>query len=176
MFCVQILMIHGTSLKFPLKQINLLTALSEILRPHFKLLQCTSHQSALRCRTPTWMCFVDRVQLLLETFHLLTDFAKLIRVLSPPRTMRVMSWFLKSLRIQLPIACRSGWVTIVWLLMQIHSRTFRDPICWGKIISQFIFKNILMILWFDYRMSKEDLTQICGLADGIRMFNILHAK
>ncbi|XP_055847759.1 putative uncharacterized protein DDB_G0286901 isoform X2 [Episyrphus balteatus] len=26
------------------------------------------------------------------------------------------------------------------------------------------------------RMSKEDLIQICGLADGIRMFNILHAK
>ncbi|XP_055689943.1 transcription factor CP2-like protein 1 isoform X2 [Lutzomyia longipalpis] len=26
------------------------------------------------------------------------------------------------------------------------------------------------------RMSKEDLIQICGLADGIRMYNILHAK
>lgn len=26
------------------------------------------------------------------------------------------------------------------------------------------------------RMSKEDLIQICGLADGIRMFNILHVK
>lgn len=26
------------------------------------------------------------------------------------------------------------------------------------------------------RMSKEDLIQICGLADGIRMFNILHIK
>uniref|UniRef100_A0A0K8VTH7 Upstream-binding protein 1 n=2 Tax=Bactrocera latifrons TaxID=174628 RepID=A0A0K8VTH7_BACLA len=26
------------------------------------------------------------------------------------------------------------------------------------------------------RMSKEDLIQICGLADGIRMFNILRAK
>lgn len=25
-------------------------------------------------------------------------------------------------------------------------------------------------------MSKEDLIQICGLADGIRMFNILHVK
>lgn len=28
--------------------------------------------------------------------------------------------------------------------------------------------------WFS--MSKEDLIQICGLADGIRMFNILRAK
>lgn len=26
------------------------------------------------------------------------------------------------------------------------------------------------------RMSKEDLIQICGLADGIRMFNTLHTK
>lgn len=26
------------------------------------------------------------------------------------------------------------------------------------------------------RMSKDDMIQICGLADGIRMFNILHAK
>lgn len=26
------------------------------------------------------------------------------------------------------------------------------------------------------RMSKEDLIQICGLADGIRMYNSLHAK
>jgi transcription factor CP2 and related proteins len=26
------------------------------------------------------------------------------------------------------------------------------------------------------RMTKEDLVQICGLADGIRMFNILHVK
>lgn len=26
------------------------------------------------------------------------------------------------------------------------------------------------------RMSKEDMIQICGIADGIRMYNILHAK
>lgn len=26
------------------------------------------------------------------------------------------------------------------------------------------------------RMSKDDMIQICGLADGIRMYNILHAK
>ena len=26
------------------------------------------------------------------------------------------------------------------------------------------------------RMSRDDLIQICGLADGIRMFNALHAK
>lgn len=26
------------------------------------------------------------------------------------------------------------------------------------------------------RMSKEDLVQICGLADGIRMYNTLHSK
>jgi transcription factor CP2 and related proteins len=29
---------------------------------------------------------------------------------------------------------------------------------------------------FACRMSKDDLIQICGLADGIRMFNILHVK
>lgn len=27
-----------------------------------------------------------------------------------------------------------------------------------------------------YRMSKEDLAQICGLADGIRLYNTLHSK
>lgn len=27
-----------------------------------------------------------------------------------------------------------------------------------------------------YRMSKEDLVQICGLADGIRLYNTLHSK
>lgn len=27
-----------------------------------------------------------------------------------------------------------------------------------------------------YRMSKDDLIQICGLADGIRMYNTLHSK
>lgn len=26
------------------------------------------------------------------------------------------------------------------------------------------------------RMSKDDLVQICGLPDGIRLYNILHAK
>ena len=35
-------------------------------------------------------------------------------------------------------------------------------------------KKSLKFIYF--RMSKEDLIQICGLADGIRMFNILRAK
>ncbi|XP_058054793.1 uncharacterized protein LOC131206302 [Anopheles bellator] len=40
---------------------------------------------------------------------------------------------------------------------------------YGKMFAQFSGSDIL-------RMSKDDLCKICGLADGIRMFNILHSK
>ncbi|XP_058125930.1 uncharacterized protein LOC131267162 isoform X2 [Anopheles coustani] len=40
---------------------------------------------------------------------------------------------------------------------------------YSKTFAQFSGSDIL-------RMSKEDLCKICGLADGIRMFNILHSK
>ncbi|XP_053676876.1 uncharacterized protein LOC128727042 [Anopheles nili] len=40
---------------------------------------------------------------------------------------------------------------------------------YGKTFAQFSGSDLL-------RMSKEDLCKICGLADGIRMFNILHSK
>lgn len=38
------------------------------------------------------------------------------------------------------------------------------------------FVDKIQILCSSRRMSKDDLTQVCGLADGIRMFNILHVK
>uniref|UniRef100_A0A1Q3FKZ7 Putative transcription factor cp2 n=1 Tax=Culex tarsalis TaxID=7177 RepID=A0A1Q3FKZ7_CULTA len=40
---------------------------------------------------------------------------------------------------------------------------------YAKTFSQFSGEDLL-------RMSKDDLCKICGLADGIRMFNILHSK
>lgn len=40
---------------------------------------------------------------------------------------------------------------------------------YANIFSQFTGADVL-------RMSKDDLIQICGLADGIRMYNTLHSK
>lgn len=78
-------------------------------------------------------------------------------VLSPPQNSVEMDDFVPSITQDSGPAMLTQWLS--YHRLSTYSKTF----------SQFSGSDLL-------RMSKDDLCKICGLADGIRMFNILHSK
>lgn len=78
-------------------------------------------------------------------------------VLSPPQNSVEMDDFVPNITKDSGPAMLTQWLN--YHRLSAYAKTF----------SQFSGSDLL-------RMSKDDLCKICGLADGIRMFNILHSK
>ncbi|XP_055536550.1 transcription factor CP2-like protein 1 isoform X4 [Wyeomyia smithii] len=78
-------------------------------------------------------------------------------VLSPPQVSVEMDDFVPNITKDSSPSSLSQWLS--YHRLSVYAKTF----------AQFSGSDLL-------RMSKDDLCKICGLADGIRMFNILHSK